>query len=80
MIISYILELVQAGGAAFDQLGGPGAEPLEAIDFWRFKTILIRFQGVFWEKKSEENTEIKPAFRYSLLSKIMEIGDKILRF
>ena len=50
MIISYILELVQAGGAAFDQLGGPGAEPLEAIDFWRFKTILIRFQGVFWEK------------------------------
>ena len=51
MIISYILELMQAGGAAFDQLGGgPGAEPLEAIDFWWFKTILIRFQGVFWEK------------------------------
>ena len=25
MIISYILELVQAGGAAFDQLGGGGS-------------------------------------------------------
>ena len=36
MIISYILELVQAGGAAFNQLGGPGVESLEAINFWRF--------------------------------------------
>ena len=54
MIISYTLELVRAGGAAFNQLGGPGAEPLEAIDFWRFKTILIRFQGVFWEKNKRK--------------------------
>ena len=36
---------VGANPSAFDQLRvcGPGAESLEAIDIWWFKTILIRF-------------------------------------
>ena len=50
MIISYILELVQTGGTAFDQLGGSrGGAP----GSYRFLEHLEVFEEVLEDKMSE---------------------------